>query len=183
MLDELLEESDLEDDYSTSNDSGRSLSMSVSSLHVSPAVFDKLIEHIQPHAIFYNDSNNSQFPAPIQLVIFLNGMGHYGNAATMTDLAKWAGVSIGTVYNCFKQVMIAILKHHDDAIHFDPLDREDQEEQKRTQQWVEGRTCQEWHSGFLCIDGTSFNLFQKPGWHGEGFFDKNLNYSLTAQVH
>ncbi|KAG2045441.1 hypothetical protein BDR06DRAFT_900679, partial [Suillus hirtellus] len=56
------------------------------------------------------------------------------------------------------------------------------EEQKRAQQWVEGRTCQEWRSGFLCVDGTPFNLFQKPGWHGEGFFDKNSNYSLTAQV-
>ncbi|KAG2340370.1 hypothetical protein BDR05DRAFT_1035276 [Suillus weaverae] len=78
--------------------------------------------------------------------------------------------------------MIAILKHHDDAIHFDPLDREDQEERKRSQQWVEGRTCREWCGGFLCVDGTPFNLFQKPGWHGEGFFDKNSNYSLTAQV-
>ncbi|KAG2070556.1 hypothetical protein BDR04DRAFT_1018586, partial [Suillus decipiens] len=123
-------------------------------LCVSPTVFDKLIECIQPHTIFYNDSNNSQLPVPIQLMIFLNSVGHCGNAAMTTDLAEWAGVSIGTVYNCFKQVMIAILKHHDN----------------------------EWHGGFLCIDGTPFNLFQKPGWHGEGFFDKNLNYSLTAQV-
>ncbi|KAG1908666.1 uncharacterized protein F5891DRAFT_1180201 [Suillus fuscotomentosus] len=71
-------------------------------LRVSPAVFDKLIEHIQPHAIFYNNSNNPQLPIPIQLAIFLNGIGHYGNAATMQDLAEWAGVSIRTVYNCFK---------------------------------------------------------------------------------
>ncbi|KAG2337323.1 hypothetical protein BDR05DRAFT_978547 [Suillus weaverae] len=112
-------------------------------LRVSPAVFDKLIERISPHAIFYNNSNNPQLPVPIQLAIFLNGVGHYGNAATTQDLAEWAGVSVGT--------------HHDDAIHFDPLDREDQEERKRSQQW-------------------------KPGWHGEGFFDKHSNYSLTAQV-
>jgi hypothetical protein len=95
---------------------------------VSPAIFDKLVEHIQPHTIFYNNSNNPQLPVPIQLAIFLNGIGHYGNAAMMQDLAEWAGVSVGTIYNCFKQVMIAILKHHDDMIHFDPLDREDQEE-------------------------------------------------------
>ncbi|KAG2048435.1 hypothetical protein BDR06DRAFT_984800 [Suillus hirtellus] len=116
---------------------------------VSPAVFNKLIEHIQPHAIFYNNSNNPQLPIPIQLAIFLNGIGHYGNAATTQDLAEWAGVS---------------------------------EERKRAQQWVEGRTCQEWCGGFLCVNGTPFNLFQKPGWHGEGFFDKNSNYSLTTQV-
>jgi hypothetical protein len=86
------------------------------------------------------------------------------------------------VYNCFKRVMIAILRHHDDKIHFDPLDHEDKEEQKRLQQWVEGKTCWEWRGGFLCVDSTPFNLFQKPGWHGEGFFDKNSNYSLAAQV-
>jgi hypothetical protein len=98
------------------------------------------------------------------------------------DLAEWAGVSIGMVYNCFKQVMIPILRHHDDKIHFHPLDHEDQEEQKRLQQWVEGKTCWEWCGGFLCVDGTPFNLFQKPGWYGEGFFDTNSNYSLAAQV-
>ena len=71
----------------------------------------------------------------------------------------------------------------DNVIHFDPLDREDQEEWKRSQQWVEGRTCWEWHGGFLYVNVTPLNLFQKPRWHGEGFFDKNSNYSLTAQVH
>ncbi|KAG2054279.1 hypothetical protein BDR06DRAFT_846914, partial [Suillus hirtellus] len=78
--------------------------------------------------------------------------------------------------------MIAILRHHNDKIHFDPLDHEDQEERKRSQQWVKEKMCWEWRGGFLCVDGTPFNLFQKPGWHGEGFFDKNLNYSLAAQV-
>ncbi|KAG2064170.1 hypothetical protein BDR04DRAFT_1035994 [Suillus decipiens] len=151
-------------------------------LHVCPAVFNKLIECIQPHAIFYNNSNNSQLPIPIQLAVFLNSIGHYGNAATMQDLAEYAGVSIITVYNCFKRVMIALLKYHDDAIHFNPLDQEDQEEWKRAQQWVEEKTCWEWCGSFVCINGTLFNLFWKPGWHSEGFCDKNSNYSLTAQV-
>lgn len=151
-------------------------------LRVDPQVFDKLIERIQDHPIFQNNSNNSQLPVAVQLALFLNGVGHYGNAATTEDVADWAGVSVGTVYNCYKRVMIAILQHHDDAIHFDPLDTEDQEERRRAKQWVEQRTCREWRGGFLCVDGTPFNLFQKPGWHGEGFFDKKSNYSLTAQV-
>jgi hypothetical protein len=71
-------------------------------LCVSPAIFDKLVECIQPHAIFYNNFNNPQFPVPIQLTIFLNGIGHYGNASMMQNLAEWAVVSIGTVYNYFK---------------------------------------------------------------------------------
>ncbi|KAG2069352.1 hypothetical protein BDR04DRAFT_1128883 [Suillus decipiens] len=144
-------------------------------LRVSPDVFDALVNRIKEHPIFYNNSNNPQLPIPIQLAIFLNAIGHYGNAATREDLADWAGVSIGTIYNCWK-------RHHDDAIHYDPLDREDQNERKRAKQWVEERTCREWRNGFLCVDGTPFNLYQKPGWHGEGFFDKNSNYSLSAQV-
>jgi len=48
--------------------------------------------------------------------------------------------------------------------------------------YVEQKTCHEWHSSFLCVDGTPSPLHKKPGWHGEGFFDKNSDYSLTAQV-
>ncbi|KAG2073882.1 hypothetical protein BDR04DRAFT_1009274 [Suillus decipiens] len=128
-------------------------------LCVSPIIFDHLVACLQLHLIFYNNLHNAQLPIAIQLVIFLNGVGHYDNAATMEDLAEWAGVSIRMVYNCFKWVMIAILRHHDDKIHFDPLDHEDQEEWTRSQQWVEGKTCWEWHGGFLCVDGTPFNLF------------------------
>jgi hypothetical protein len=89
-------------------------------------VFYELMKLIQEHLIFYNCSNNPQLPVAVQLAIFLNGVGHYGNAATMEDISDWAGVSVGTIYNCYKWVMIAILQHHDHAIHFDPLDHEDQ---------------------------------------------------------
>jgi len=151
-------------------------------LRVDPDIFIELVNKIIHHPIFYNNSNNPQLPVPVQLAIFLNAAGHYGNAATAEDMAEWAGVSVGTVYNCYQRVMIAILQHHDDAIHFDPLDAEDQIEKDQAKDWVEERTCQEWHGEFLCMDGTPFNLFQKPGWHGEGFFDRKSNYSLSAQV-
>ena len=151
-------------------------------LRISPSVFDALVKCIEDHPIFYNSSNNAQLPVPIQLAIFLNAVGHYGNAATQEDQVEWVGVSVRTVYNCLKRTMVAILQHHDDAIHFDVLDREDQMERERAKQWVEARTCREWRGGFLCVDRTPFNLYQKPGWHGEGFFDKNSNYSLSAQV-
>ncbi|KAG2154156.1 uncharacterized protein EDB93DRAFT_1239541 [Suillus bovinus] len=72
--------------------------------------------------------------------------------------------------------------HHDAVIHFDPLYEDDQIEREWAKMWVEEQTCPEWRGGFLCIDGTPFNLFQKPGWHGEGFYDCKSNYSLSAQV-
>ena len=65
-------------------------------------VFVKIVSLIQDHHIFHNNSNNLQLPVQIQLAIFLNAAGHYGNAATSQDMAEWAGVSIGTVHNCYK---------------------------------------------------------------------------------
>ncbi|KIK22918.1 hypothetical protein PISMIDRAFT_80752, partial [Pisolithus microcarpus 441] len=59
---------------------------------------------------------------------------------------------------------------------------EDQEEWDQAKSWVESRTCPEWRGGFLCIEKSPFNLFQKPGWHGEGFFDCKSCYSLSVQV-
>ena len=78
--------------------------------------------------------------------------------------------------------MVAILQHHDNTIHFDPMELEDQEQREQAKKWVESHSCMEWRGGFLCVDGSPFNLFQKPGWHGEGFFDRKSQYSLSAQV-
>ncbi|KAG2069313.1 hypothetical protein BDR04DRAFT_994014, partial [Suillus decipiens] len=85
-------------------------------LQVDPDVFIELINKIIHHPIFYNNSNNPQLPVPIQLAIFLNATGHYGNAATVEDMGEWARVSVRTVYNCYRHVMVAILQHHDDTI-------------------------------------------------------------------
>jgi len=93
-------------------------------LRVNPNVFAHIIQRIEGHLVFSNNSNNPQLGIPIQLAIFLNGVGHYGNGATTDDLAEWVGVSIGTVYNCFRRVMIALLQFHDDVIHFDPMELE-----------------------------------------------------------
>ncbi|KIK27284.1 hypothetical protein PISMIDRAFT_93488 [Pisolithus microcarpus 441] len=151
-------------------------------LRVDPDVFAKLVERVELHPVFSNNSNNQQLPVAVQLAIFLNGVGHYGNSATTEDIAEWAGVSLGMVYNCYRRVMIALLQQHDNVIHFNPMELEDQEERDRAKRWVESHSCPEWRGGFLCVDGSPINLFQKPGWHGEGFFDRKSRYSLSAQV-
>ena len=129
-----------------------------------------------------HNSNNPQLGIPIQLMIFLNSVGHYGNGATTEDLAEWMGISTGTVYNCFHHVMIALLHFHDNVIHFDPMELEDQEEREQAKEWVESHSCMGWRGGFLCVDGLPFNLFQKPSWHGEGFFNCKSRYLLSSQV-
>ena len=90
-------------------------------LRMDPEVFVEIMNRISIHPIFYNNSNNPQLAVPVQLAIFLNSIGHYGNAATPNNIVEWAGVSVGTVYNCYNHVMIAILHHHNNLMFFDPL--------------------------------------------------------------
>ncbi|KAG2072948.1 hypothetical protein BDR04DRAFT_1011972 [Suillus decipiens] len=106
-------------------------------LHIDLPVFEHLVNTIIAHPVFHNSLNNPQLPVPIQLAIFLNSTGHYGNAVTTEDIAEWAGVSTGTVYNCYQHVMITLLQHHNAVIHFDPLYEDDQIERERAKVWVE----------------------------------------------
>jgi len=146
-------------------------------LRVSPLVFDRLVELIEDHDIFHNNSNVPQHPIPIQLAIFLVRVGHYGNASSPEYVAQWAGVCVGTVINATYRCLVAFLALHDEAVMMPP-----EEEKERAKEYVEGVTCPEWRNGFLLADGTKFVLFQKPGLHGEAWFDKNKNYSIDCQV-
>jgi hypothetical protein len=146
-------------------------------LRVSPVVFDRLVESIQNHNIFHNQSNVPQLPVPIQLAIFLVRVGHYGNSSSPEYVAQWAGVSVGTVVNATYRCLVAFLALHDEVVMIPP-----EEEKERAKEYVERVTCPEWRNGFLLADGTKFALFQKPGLHGEAWFDKNKDYSMDCQV-
>ena len=78
-------------------------------LCVTPEVFDAILDQISDHPIFHSNPQSPQLPIAIQLGIFLNHAGHYGNAISPEDVAQWAGVSAGSVVNCTNQVMAAIL--------------------------------------------------------------------------
>lgn len=146
-------------------------------LRVSTTVFDRLVELIEDHEIFHNNSNIPQLPVTTQLAIFLIRVGHYGNASSPEYIAQWAGVSVGTVANATYRCMVAFLALHDQTVMIPP-----EEEKERAKEYVEAATCPEWRNGFLLGDGTKFALFQKPGLHGEAWFDKNKDYSIDCQV-
>jgi hypothetical protein len=146
-------------------------------LRVDPETFDKLVALISNNSVFSNNSNCPQLPVHIQLAIFLFRAGHYGNAASPEDIAQWAGVSVGAVKTCTDRVVVAILSLHDDAIHLpDAAEKED------AKLYVESQTCPEWRDGFLLVDGTKFAFFQRPGLHGDSWFDKDGEYSISCQV-
>ena len=146
-------------------------------LHVEPNTFDSLVALIMDNPVFSNQSNCPQLPVHLQLSVFLFRTGHYGNAASPEDAAQWAGISVGAVEKCTDRVIIALLSHHDDAVHFP--DTDDKEQAKS---FIEEQTCEEWRNGFLLVDGTKFALFQRPGLHGDAWFDKDGEYSIDCQV-
>jgi hypothetical protein len=146
-------------------------------LRVSPHVFDRLVDLIKDHDIFHNNSNVPQLPVTTQLAVFLVRVGHYGNASAPEYVAQWAGISVGSVINSTYRCLVAFLALHDEAVMMPP-----DEEKERAKEFVEAATCPEWRNGFLLVDGTKFPLFQKPGLHGEAWFDKNKNYSVDCQV-
>ena len=146
-------------------------------LRVSPFVFDRLVDLIKDHDVFHNNSNIPQQPVEVQLAVFLVRLGHYGNASSPEDVAQWAGICVGTVINATNRCLVAFLGLHNEAVMMPP-----EEEKERAKEYVEQVTCPEWRNGFLLADGTKFVLFQKPGLHGEAWFDKNKNYSIDCQV-
>ena len=146
-------------------------------VRVHPFTFDRLVERIENHPVFHNNSNNPQLPPATQLAIFLNRAGHYGNRSGSHDIADWVGMSTGTVENCTKRVMVAILQLHDEV--FGPPSREDSD---RSKAYVASVTCPAWSCGKLTGDGTLFPLYERPAIHGEAWKDRKSNYSINAQV-
>ena len=148
-------------------------------LRVDPNVFDCILDQISDHAIFQSKSNNLQLPVAVQLAIFLNRAGHYGNAISSEDVAQWAGVSVGSVINCTHWVMVAILDQHDKFIGIPCTTSKDA---KEAREYVEERTCPGWRNGIFVADGSTINLFEKPSIYGETFYDRKSRYSLNCQV-
>ncbi|KAJ7724796.1 hypothetical protein B0H16DRAFT_1333291 [Mycena metata] len=146
-------------------------------LRVSPDTFDGLVLRIEGHPIFLNSSPKPQTAPYIQLAIVLFRFGHDGNAASVESIAQWAGVSVGLVVKCTQRVIIAFLSLHNSVIRW-PTDIEKEE----AKAWVESVSCEQWRGGFCMVDGTLVPLFEKPGHHGEVYFDRKSNYSLNVQV-
>lgn len=94
------------------------------------------------------------------------------------DTAQWAGISAGTVEKSTDHVLIALLSYHDEVIHLP-----DAVEKEQSKAYVKEVVCPEWCGGFLLADGSKFSFYQRPGLHGDVWFDKDRTYSIDCQVH
>ena len=149
------------------------------SLRVSPVTFDKIVAKISDDPVFFNESNMPQQPIEDQLAIALFRFGHYGNSASLQNVANWAGVGKGTVTIATRRVMTAVLRPHfiQESIRFPTA-----EEKEEAKVWVETHSCKAWRNGWCLVDGTLIPLYARPFWYGESYFDQKCNYSLNIQV-
>ncbi|KAF5359914.1 hypothetical protein D9758_013965 [Tetrapyrgos nigripes] len=148
-------------------------------LCVSPYTLDCLVTRIQDSRVFTNNSRNAQMSVEDQLAITLYCFGHYGNAAGLDEVGRWAGVGKGTVLLVTKRVLAAVLAP--DMIT-ENLRMPTEEEKKQAKQWVESRSCPAWRDGWCLVDSTLVPLFNRPYWYGESYFDWKCNYSLNFQI-
>lgn len=148
-------------------------------LRVSPYTFDRIVNRLIGAPVFFNSSSNRQMAVEDQLAITLYRFGHYGNAAGLDKIAKWAGCAKGTVLLVTRRVLSAILRPDfmDEAVSLPT-----EEEKELAKQWIEDHSCKEWRGGWCMVDGTLIPLYDRPFWYGESYFDRKCNYSLNFQV-
>jgi hypothetical protein len=145
-------------------------------LRVSPETFDSLVDHIEHDPIFHSNSFNQQLPVTAQLAIVLYRFGHFGNASSVEQVAQWAGCSAGCVVKCTQRVIIALTGLRDEAFQVtEPM-------KAAAKAWVASASCREWRNGWCMADGTLVPLADKPGHHGEAYYDRKGHYSLNVLV-
>jgi hypothetical protein len=62
------------------------------------------------------------------------------------------------------------------------IDWPDEDEKEAAKEWVDSQSCPAWRDGYVMVDGTCIPLADRPGRHGNSYFDRKKNYSLNVQV-
>lgn len=150
-----------------------------SMLRVSPVVFDVLIQLIKDDPVFQNNSNSPQSPVDYQLAITLYRLGHFGNAASLEDVARLAGCSEGSVESFTHRCFTAIEKLHDQFVR-----KLTDEEKEKEKQWIDEQMGFKglWREGWLMYDGTIVVLYAAPQWNGDTYYTRKSTYGLNVQV-
>jgi len=152
----------------------------INMLHVSPCVFEFILDLIKDHKVFHNNSNIPQTPVDIQLAVTLYCMGCFGNGASLEDIAHHAGYSEGAIEKFMHHCFEAIESLHD--IFVQPITAEEKEKEKE-KVWMDEHLGFKglWREGWLMYDGTIVVLYKKPGMSGDT--PSNPFLSSSAATH
>jgi hypothetical protein len=143
-------------------------------MRTSPEGFAALLAMIQNHPVFFSTSRNPPPPVEHQLAITLERLGSNGNGASVGRFARNYKVGRGTVINCTRRVIEAVLDRGKTYLKWPNSERRQAISHVLSQDGFPACV------GF--VDGTTIPLFQRPGLDGEVFFDRKHNYSLNLQV-
>lgn len=148
-------------------------------LRVSPDVFEILFQLIRDDPVFQNNSNNPQEDVDVQLGVTLYRLGRYGNGASVMDVARFFGISEGSVENYTERCFTAIIRLHN--IFVRPLTDEEKETEKK---WIDDQVGFQgsWREGYLMYDGTIVVIFARPGKDGDTYYTRKSTYGFNLQV-
>lgn len=137
--------------------------------------FNFILNKIENHHIFHNNSLHKQQPVWLQLLVSLERFGFDGNASSIGKIARSMGISNGTVVLYSNRVIEALLSLRESFIKWPaPVER-----QKTSNYFEENHKL----SGCVgVVDGTLVNLCQKPSIDPETYWTRKQRYSMNVQI-
>ena len=145
------------------------------SVRVSKETFKLILEKIENHPVFHNNSFCGQTDVRIQLALCPERFGCYGNRISSVRIARAYGVGRGTVSLFTMRVIKATLSYK-----YEFLSWPSQNERKKTSFRFASKY------GFPgcvgVVDGTHIILDQKPSLDPETYWTRKQKYALNAQV-
>lgn len=139
------------------------------------ASFTAILEAIEDHPIFHNNSAHKQRETYIQLAIALSRFGCFGNGASVGRVSRMDGVGAGTACLYTDRVIEALLSRQHDFIRWPSANRRRASSNYHNQEYgLPGCV------GML--DGTYFVLDQKPAFSSSSYFTRKKRYSFNTQI-
>jgi len=137
--------------------------------------FLKLLQKIEDHGVFRNESVAPQELVWVQLAVALNRLGCYGNGNSIGRVARFSGISNGSVWNYTRRVITAILSLTDDYIYWPDAEKRIRiRERFYTKHGL--RNC------VGIVDGTPVIFAQRPAVDGETFFDRYTSPTMFCKL-
>ncbi|KAG0149865.1 hypothetical protein CROQUDRAFT_104795 [Cronartium quercuum f. sp. fusiforme G11] len=139
-----------------------------------PTGFRALLDLIADHPVFISASPNQPPPVVHQLALTLERLGTNGNGASIGRFGRMYKMSRGCVITSTRRVLIAILDRGKDYVSWPSPER------RHKSSNVLAREGFPHCVGF--VKGATFPIYQRPGLHGETFYDRKSRYSINAQI-
>lgn len=131
--------------------------------------FKSLVETLQDHPVFSNNSRNPQADPAIQIAVALCRLGSNGNGCSLARVQAMFGIGSGTVVAYTARVVKSLNDLAKQYIVWPDRKRRREIGQMMREEGFPGCV------GF--IDGTTIPLSQKPGMDGEVYYDRKKRYS------